>query len=269
MQPIIFQDDSGKFSSNRMDAQAGNDKIEACVESKLLNLHKDKSCYILIGDRKTTQSILEELEACPLTLYGEKMKKKDYEKYLGDYIHHGGVSVSVEKTVNERCGKLTNAIKEIRAIVEDCRSTSLGGLKVGLDIWESAYIPSLMSNSSTWMEIKDSIEKLEEVQNSLYRNLLNVPHTTPKASLIWEVGGLKMKYRIMMKKLIFMNHILHLGENTLAKQIQMSQELNNSPGLTSEVKDFIAKLGLPNCFKEIIPKNKWKYIVKKSIEEAN
>ena len=72
-----------------------------------------------------------------------------------------------------------------------------------------------------------------------------------------------------MKKLIFMNHILHLGENTLAKQIQMSQELNNSPGLTSEVKDFIAKLGLLNCFQEIIPKNKWKYIVKKSIEEAN
>ena len=105
MQPIIFQDDLGKFSSNRMDAQAGNDKIEACVESKLLNLHKDKSCYILIGDRKTTQSILEELERCPLTLYGEIMKKKDYEKYLGDYIHHGGVALSVEKTVNERCGK--------------------------------------------------------------------------------------------------------------------------------------------------------------------
>ena len=119
--------------------------------------------------------------------------------------------------------------------MEDCRSTSLGGLRIGLDIWESAYIPSLMSNSSTWMEIKDStIEKLEEVQNSLYRNLLNVPHTTPKASLIWEVGGLKMKYRIMMNKLIFMNHIIHLGENTLAKQIQMAQELHSSPGLTSE-----------------------------------
>ena len=53
------------------------------------------------------------------------MKKKEYEKYLGDYIHHGGVALSVEKTVNERCGKLINAIKEIRAIVEDCRSTSL------------------------------------------------------------------------------------------------------------------------------------------------
>ena len=140
--------------------------------------------------------------------------------------------------------------------MEDCRSTSLGGLRIGLDIWESAYIPSLMSNSSTWMEIKDStIEKLEEVQNSLYRNLLNVPHTTPKASLIWEVDGFKMKYRIMM--------------NTLAKQIQMAQELHSSPGLTSEVKDFISKLGLPNCFEEKIPKSKWKNIVKKIIHEAN
>ena len=140
----------------------------------------------------------------------------------------------METTVNARCGKLFNVIREIKAIVEDCRSFNLGGLKVGLDIWEAAYIPSLLTNSSTWMEIKDStIHKLEEIQNSLYRSLLNVPHTTPKAALIWEVGGTKMKYRIMMNKLIFINHILHLEDNTLAKQIQIAEVKHSSPGFTS------------------------------------
>ena len=83
-----------------------------------------------------------------------------------------------------------SAKNEINAIVEDCRSTTLGGLKVGIYIWETAYIPSLLNNCSTWMEVKQSsIDKLDELQNSLYRTLLNVPYTTPKAALIWEVGG--------------------------------------------------------------------------------
>ena len=52
MLPLIYQDDLGRFSSNRLDAQAGNDKIEACMETKLLDLHQDKSCYIVIGTQK-------------------------------------------------------------------------------------------------------------------------------------------------------------------------------------------------------------------------
>ena len=52
LQPLIYQDDQGNFSASSMDALAGNDKIEACTETKLLDLHKDKSCYILIGDKK-------------------------------------------------------------------------------------------------------------------------------------------------------------------------------------------------------------------------
>ena len=43
LQPMIYQDDLGRFSSSRMAAQAGNDKIEACMETKPLDLHQDKS----------------------------------------------------------------------------------------------------------------------------------------------------------------------------------------------------------------------------------
>ena len=130
LQPIIYQDDLGRFASSRMEAQAGNDMIEACMETKLLNLHKDKSCYIVIGDKETTAQINEELEVFPLTLYGKVMTRKICEKYLGDSIHQLGVAASAEATVHERCRKMFSTNKEITAIVEDCRSTTLGGLKV-------------------------------------------------------------------------------------------------------------------------------------------
>ena len=68
LQPLIYQDDLGKSSSCRKDAQAGNDKIEACMETKLLDLHQDKSCYIVIGNKKVTGDTIEALELCLLTL---------------------------------------------------------------------------------------------------------------------------------------------------------------------------------------------------------
>ena len=75
-----------------MDAQAGNEKIEACKETKVLDLHPDMSCYIVIGNKKHTSELQKELSLFPLTLYGKVMKEKLFERYLGDFIHSGGVS---------------------------------------------------------------------------------------------------------------------------------------------------------------------------------
>ena len=120
------------------------------------------------------------------------------------------------------------------------------------------------------MEIDEhTLNKLEEMQNILYRSLFNVPHTTPKAALAWEVGGMMMKFRIIMNKLIFVNHIQNLDENTLAKQILTAQTYEDLPGLKRETEEFIAELGLPNCFTSRINKNSWKQLVKKAVNGAN
>ena len=57
MQPLIYQDDLGRFASSRMDAQAGNTKMETCMETKLLDLHPDKSCFIIVGSKEATTEL--------------------------------------------------------------------------------------------------------------------------------------------------------------------------------------------------------------------
>ena len=54
LQPTIFQDDLSRLSSDRESAQAGNVFITSCMESKLMDLNVDKSCYIIIGSIKNT-----------------------------------------------------------------------------------------------------------------------------------------------------------------------------------------------------------------------
>ena len=57
MHPLIYQDDLGRFSSNRLDAQAGNDRIKACIETKLLDLYH---CIRLIGSQKIKSDLMSD-----------------------------------------------------------------------------------------------------------------------------------------------------------------------------------------------------------------
>ena len=56
--------------------------------------------------------------------------------------------------------------------------------------------------------------------------LLTVPKskTTPVPSLAWDVGGITMKYRIIMKKLLFPHHLTNLEDTSLAKQVLTVQD---------------------------------------------
>ena len=92
---------------------------------------------------------------------------------------------------------------------------------------------------------------------------------TPRAALAWDCGAIKMKYRIMEKKLNFLNYILNQSENSLAYQILKEQKENDFPGLVKECTLFIDELKIEDPFMKKFSKLGWKRIVKKAILEAN
>ena len=149
LQPLLFQDDVSRLSLDPEAAQMGNFKMEAVMESKLLDFNLSKSCFIVIGSKKSTIIMNKKLDEKPLTLCGKPMKRIEKDKYLGDLISSAGLADSVNSTIKKRVGKVYSLIYEITAVVEDFRSNSLGGILVGLDLWELAVIPFLMNNSET------------------------------------------------------------------------------------------------------------------------
>ena len=111
--------------------------------------------------------------------------------------------------------------------------------------------------------------KLDELQNTLYRMLLSVPKSTPVPSLAWDLGGVKMKFRIILKKLLFIHHLASLEDETLAKHVLTVQDHHDLPGLVSECKGYFKDYQLPNILKQKMTRNKWKGLVKKAIQTAN
>ena len=214
--------------------------------------------------------VRSKFELDQLSIGNQMIKAKVQDKYLGDILHEGGLEKSVEATISDRYGKTFAAINEIGVVMSDFRIDAIGGLKAGLDIFELCVIPSLLNNSDMWVQIDGgAIKRLEDLQNSMFKNLLAVPHSVPTPSLRSELGCLAMEERIDVRKLNFLFHLKSLQTSSLANEIYRLQVQYNFPGLVEECRKLLAKYNLPNIIEEDlrISKLQWKKIVKQNINK--
>ena len=101
------------------------------------------------------------------------MKVFESEKWLGDTLG-ASQSQSVFLTIQKRKGLIMRVISEIRVTLNDCRSDTVGGLVVGLEIWRKACQPFLYSNSHCWIEApKKAVNLLNRLTNTFFRSLFS------------------------------------------------------------------------------------------------
>ena len=72
-----------------------------------------------------------------------------------------------------------------------------------------------------------------------------------------ETGLISMENRIWMKKLIFVNCLKYMPNESLAKQTYSEQVRRSWPGLARESSELCLRLWLPNIVKEEIGCKKW------------
>ena len=268
MGPVLFQDDVARMAEDVESAQCGNDKMEVLAETKLLDYNLEKSCFVVIGSKKACREVNKKLANRPLMFCGKPMKREKQGKYLGDWLSEDGLSVSAALTIDRRIGLAKHSVFEVRAVLNDCRSSITGGLLTGITIWESAILPKLLYNAECWFNIsKASIKKLENVQLCFYRMLFSVGAGCPISILYWDTGGLTMKFRILKKKLMFLHHVKTLPDDSLAKEVVEAQEKFNLPGLVQECQDFLSTAGINDV--TIYSKQQWKSTIGKLIKHAN
>jgi hypothetical protein len=115
--------------------------------------------------------------------------------------------------------------------------------------------------------VRASINRIEDLQNWMFKNLLAVPHCVPTPSLRYELGCLSMEERINSQKLNLLFHIRNLDSSSLAKEIYEIQRDLNYPGLVKECRSLIIKYDLPNIIDNATNMTKlgWKNLVKRNI----
>ena len=268
LQPVLYQDDVARLSLDIESTQMGNKKMETMAETKLLNFNMEKSCFIVFGSKKSREKIKEEVAANPIKLCGSDMVQEEQAKYLGDQLCGLGLAESVGATVSKRRGIVTRTIFEIRAIIDDCRSNTAGGIMAGMEIWEMAVIPMLTYNAECWQDISDrTIEELDKLQIMFLKCLFAVGSGCPTPLLLSETGMLSMRWRILEKKLLFLHHVSTLPDTALAKQILQVQSKLNLPGLVRECHEFLIENDISDT--RAFTKAQWKKHIKGKIRFQN
>ena len=84
-------------------------------------------------------------------------------------------------------------------------------------ILRNAYlISSILSGSEVWYGLTQTeTQKLEKVDEMLLRQLLECSNNVPKDLLYLELGILRLRDIIMMRRLMYLHHILHQSNNSL------------------------------------------------------
>ena len=249
LNPLAYQDDILKGSKGVLEAQVGNIRLATMLESKGLEAHPDKTCFIVCGSKRYKQSVTQDLDRTSLMFGQFSIKQKEYDRYLGQMIHGGGLDQSAEATVNERAGRIKGAALEIKSIVEEFQMQAMGGMMAAWELWEKALVPSLLSGAGTWFGpggCKTAIELCDKTQNFFWRVMLSVPELCPKLALKCETGMIGMKWRIWEAKLLLLLRIKNHDTSVLCKQVYEEGRSNGWPGLWVEVRDICEELGIPN-----------------------
>ena len=275
LRPITFQDDTSRLAATIEDAQKGNIIMESAMKRKQLKLNISKCSLIVFEKKKRIESIRKSINKEKSMKIGQDIiKAKIKDDYLGDVIHEEGLEKCVESTILKRYGRIFSSIIEVSSILDDFRIDSIGGLEAGLEIFEMAIIPSLLNNSSVWIDIgKQSLDKLNTLQNTMFRYLFAVPDGTPTPMLRYDLGSLTMEERVIQGKLNFIHHLVSLRDvkesESLAGDIFDMQAKYSFPGLVTECREYIKTYKLPNIIdsKLNLSKFQWKNCIKAGMTE--
>ena len=244
---LVFQDDIAKMNDNLGQARDACTKIDKMLKRKQLSVNYDKSKFLIFGKNKYRKKVLKNIEKDPMIMGGQQIQHSSVEKYFGDLIHEKGCEQSIKETVNKRIQGLTSKADEIIQIAESPIMGGLGNSTIAFRLFEAQIIPALLHNAESWIGITDKIIKdLQDFQDKFIRKVLQLPTSTTKAIYQWDSGMLSMKWRIALKKLLFVNKIMQKDHTNIAMRTLLEEFNNKIEGLGHECDSLAHSVGLPD-----------------------
>ena len=200
------------------------------------------------------------------TLGDQKIKGADTYKYLGDYIDRKG---SNKQNIEERWKKLKHSTMEI-IFCGTSQTMRKMGSKTLIDMHEIINIPSLLNNSESWVLNESDLKELEKAELWCLKRILNLPPTTPTATIRYETNTLLVQVRIDRIQLLYLHKILlRANDHWTRHMLNTLNEMNI--GWAAEMNKKLKEYKLETSWIEIAKKSagEWKESVIRATEEGN
>ena len=241
---ILYFADDGLMLSNTIEEAENNIRlIQEIAQSLGLLINKDKS-NILIYNLKEKPRAIENIEVC------------DTIKYLG-------VKISNTRNCFARHKEETiNKAKQLANMTYSIISRSCNRLMIGKNYWKSMCLSIILYAAEVIEYTEEEIAKLQVIENSVYRAILQVPTFVANGALRGEIGATSSRARDAKIKILFAKHLLSESRNDLNKEIFIKEYENGDNKWIKTLRKYLKEMGLNITEVKNLNKNKIKEKVK-------
>ena len=155
------------------------------------------------------------------------------------------VSRSIISSNGERFSDMNSRITKSNSVANEiyqiCETTELSDVRLRYVklLTGSCLESKIKFGCALWniMKYKSSREKLNVIEPSLLKRVLQVPASTPSAAIQFDFGVNDLSLEVLMEKIILAVDTLNRDENRISKQLLESMLKKNIPGFCTEVND--------------------------------
>ena len=275
--PLAMLDDVLALSSCGPESTQIQDFLNIKSGCKKLQYSTEKTYRMHIGRRrpeyKCEQSFVDSWVVDRSSLTDKysgavKVKFTNTIKYLGERISSDGTNT---ENVAARTGRGYGTVKEICHMLD---TMCLGPFmyQKAIILRNSMLIGTLLTCCEAWYNVSEvELGHIEQVDKSLWCNLLEVAKTVPYDLICLDLGLEPLRYVIIKRRLFYLQHILKQKETSLVKKFLKTQIL--CPKKKDWIKTVLSNLehlGIDLSIADIeeMPRQTYKKLIKKRIEEC-
>ena len=215
-------DDTLAVSECGNKAIAKNAAVNSFVETKRLELHKDKSVVVHIGKPSKCES------TCPtLKVHKENMPSTNVTKYVGNYVTSTGTN---KTTIEDRRNKGWGKVASIMGMLEEV-GVGPHRVEAGLLLRKAILHSSLLYTAEAWSNTNtNEIKRLEQVDLHLLKLLLGGHSKCSNVFYHLETGTLMIRHILTIQRMMYHHHILSRKDDETVKKIYTKQKEEYTKG---------------------------------------
>ena len=198
---LFFADDGLLISQSEHELRRMIVRLTEAAEEVGLGVNKEKSNIIIFN-----------IERMPKEVQGIAVTNEI--RYLGVTINNTRDCFKAHKARKmEQAAKMANMTYSV--IARSCNK-----LLIGKTYWKGVVLPTLLYGAPIIDWNEKEIEKLQKIENTVWRCILGGPGYTPNVVLRGEIGASTMKSRIIKSKLTYTNWTTRTKNGLLAYIIE-------------------------------------------------
>ena len=196
---IFYADDGIIMANSKAKAEKDLETLKDISEKYGLEINTDKS-NIMVFNRKEDFSEIGGI------------KTTESMKHLG--VHMSNKRNSYREHIDKQLMKAKKLENATYSMIE----SSCNRVIVGKAYWKNICVPAILYGLNSAKVTEKDMEKLQVIENNVYRKILRAPSYAPTGTLCGEIGSATMKARIMKGKILYWKSIQE-GGNELMKEI--------------------------------------------------